>query len=105
MDSKRRPLTPDESRILELLQDNYGPQNNLDAVFFPDGGGAAIFVKDINGVMGILVSLTGTSMLQKIEGVPDDKVFEKYLCPPGTQTIPKGQTQPNNDTNSSSSQT
>jgi hypothetical protein len=105
MDSKRRSLTPDESRILKVLQDKYGPQNNLDAVFFPDGGGAAIFVKDINGVIGILVSLTGTSMMQKMEGVPDDEVFERYLRGPGTRTVPKDQAQSNNEANSSSSQT
>lgn len=91
MEPRKRQLTADEWRILQLLQDNYGPQNNLDAVFFSAGDEAAIFVKDINGVPGILANLTVIPTMQKMEGVAHDEVFERYLRPPGTQTVPKDQ--------------
>jgi hypothetical protein len=53
MESPRRPLTADESRILGLLCDHYGPSNNVDAVFFTDRDEAVIFATDRNGVAGI----------------------------------------------------
>ena len=46
-------VTPDESRILDLLRDHYGPSNNLDAIFFTEHDEAVIFATDRNGVAGI----------------------------------------------------
>jgi hypothetical protein len=59
--------------------------------FFSARDEAAIFVKDINGVPGMLANLTVIPTMQKMEGVADDEVFERYLRPPGTQTVPKDQ--------------
>jgi hypothetical protein len=92
MASPRRPLTPDESRILDVLRDQYGPSNNVDAVFFTDRDEAAIFATDRNGVAGICVNLTVVPMMQRMEGVADADVFEKYLRPPGTTAVPREKT-------------
>jgi hypothetical protein len=88
MASPGRTLTPDEARILDMLRDHYGPSNNLDAVCFTEHDGAVIFATDRNGVAGICVNLTVVPMMQRMEGVVDADVFEKYLRPPGTKAGP-----------------
>ena len=89
MESPRRPLTPDEARILGVLRDHYGPWNNVDAIFFTDRDEAVIYPKDQNGNCGICVNLTVVPEMQQIEGVADADVFEKYLRPPGTTAVPR----------------
>ena len=89
MGSPRRTLTPDESRILGLLRDYYGPSNNVDAVFFTHRDEAVIFARDLNGVAGICVNLTVVPMMQRMQGVADADVFQKYLCPPETVAVPQ----------------
>lgn len=91
MEQLRRPLTTDEARILGVLRDQFGPANNLDAVFFTDRDEAIIFATDSNGVPGICVNLSFIPVMQRIEGVADADadVFEKYLRPPGTIAVPR----------------
>jgi hypothetical protein len=85
----RRLLTADEARILSVLREQYGPANNVDAVFFTDRDEAIIFAKDRNGVAGICVNLTAVPMMQQMEGVADADVFDRYLRPPGTAAVPR----------------
>lgn len=85
MAAPKRSLTSDECRILALLADHYGPSNNIDGVFSTDRDEAIIFATDRNGVAGICVNLTVVPTMQKMEGVCDADVFEKYLRPPGTE--------------------
>ncbi|MGD0767366.1 MAG: hypothetical protein ABSB42_03990 [Tepidisphaeraceae bacterium] len=82
MESKTRPLTDDEARILRLLRNLYGPQNDVDSVFFTNQDQAAILVRDKNGVDGILVVLTNVALTQKTEGMSDEEVSKKCLLPP-----------------------
>ena len=88
MDSKR-PLTPDEKRILDLLRQHYGPLNNLDSVFFALNDQACIFAKDRNGVSGMFVNLTVIPIMQKEQGVRNEDVFEQFLKPPGIIAVPR----------------
>lgn len=54
----RRALTEGESFVLQQIQDMYGAQNTEQDVFFSDVDEAVIFVKDRNGVEGLVVVLT-----------------------------------------------
>jgi hypothetical protein len=82
MESPRRPLTDDEARILKLLRDLYGPQNDVDSVSFTNQDQAAILVRDINGASVIIVVLTNVAITQKMEGWSDEEVCKKCLLHP-----------------------
>jgi hypothetical protein len=82
----RRKLTIGESKILALIQEEYGPQNTEKDVFYSDKGEAAIFAKDIHGMPYKLIVLTNVAamcengtisseqeLISKWIRIPDDK--------------------------------
>jgi hypothetical protein len=60
---KRRKLTIGESKILALIQEEYGPQNTEKDVIYSDKGEAIIFAKDIHGVPYKLIDLTNVAAM------------------------------------------
>ena len=58
-----RKLTIGESKILALVQEEYGPQNTQKDAFFSDKGEAEIFAKDIHGMPYKLIVLTNVAAM------------------------------------------
>lgn len=54
----RRPLSDGELRILRMIQEEHGPQNTEQEVFFTDASEAAIFIKARDGTSPMMVVLT-----------------------------------------------
>jgi len=54
----RKRLTDGETKILVLIQEEYGPQNSERDVVYANNGDAMIFAKDPNGVPYKLIDLT-----------------------------------------------
>jgi hypothetical protein len=79
MDSERCELTPNETRILKLVQGFYGDQNRLQDVVF-HGEDAALFVRDVRGVTGQCVNLTFLAALHA-EGTSLSAIRDEYLVP------------------------
>jgi hypothetical protein len=55
---RRRDLTANETAVLRIIQQGFGPQNTIDEVFFTDGDEAAIFVKASDGTSPVMANLT-----------------------------------------------
>ena len=55
---RRRELTANEAAVLTIIQQGYGPQNSVDAVFFTDADEATIFVKAFDGTSVVMANLT-----------------------------------------------
>lgn len=53
-----RKLTNGEVMVLDLVQEHYGPWNDVKEVFLSDQGEAVIFVKVASGDCVIIVNLT-----------------------------------------------
>jgi hypothetical protein len=60
---RNRKLTIGESKILVLIQEEYGPQNNEKDVVFSDDGEAVIFARDEHGIPYRLISLTSVAAM------------------------------------------
>ena len=54
----KRELTEGESRILRIIQEEYGPQNTAREVFFTDADEAALFIEARDGTKVMMVDLT-----------------------------------------------
>ncbi len=74
-----RPLTADELKILEYIQDLYGTQNTEKDVFISENNEAVLFVKDIKGTIGICVVLTNVAKFSKDDNLSRDEICNKYL--------------------------
>ncbi|MGD1119075.1 MAG: hypothetical protein ABR886_06265 [Dehalococcoidales bacterium] len=59
----KKKLTIGESKILALIQEEYGPQNTEKDVIRSDSGEAVIFAKDVNGVPYKLINLTNVAAM------------------------------------------
>jgi hypothetical protein len=59
----KRKLTIGESKVLALIQEEYGPQNTQKDVFFSDKDEAVIFAKDIDGMPYKLIDLTNVAAM------------------------------------------
>jgi hypothetical protein len=55
---RRRPLKEGESRILAMIQEEHGPQNTEQDVFFTDADAATIFIKGRDSTSPMRVVLT-----------------------------------------------
>jgi hypothetical protein len=75
----RRALTDGESAILSMIQQLYGPQNTVDAVFFTDSGEAALFVKGSEGASQLVANLTNLAALRVDSAIPDEELREWWL--------------------------
>ena len=84
MSIAHRRLSADESRILELLLEHYGPANTADRVFFTEEDEAVIMVRDRTDSDCLCVNLTVLPLMQQAEQIPDDEVFARYLSFPET---------------------
>jgi hypothetical protein len=60
---RNRKLTVGESKILVLIQEEYGPQNTEKDVVFSDNGEAVIFARDEHGIPYKLISLTNVAAM------------------------------------------
>ena len=52
----RRALTAEETNVLAIIQQGYGPQNDSDRVFFTESDEAAIFVKASDGTSPMMAN-------------------------------------------------
>jgi hypothetical protein len=53
-----RALTREESRILEMIQSHYGPQNTAESITWMNEDEATLWVKDSTGAMVLMAHLT-----------------------------------------------
>jgi hypothetical protein len=60
---RTRKLTIGESKILVLIQEEYGLQNTEKDVVFSDEGEAVIFARDTHGIPYKLISLTNVAAM------------------------------------------
>ncbi len=54
----RRVLSNGEAAVLAMIQQGYGPQNSVDAVFFTEGDEAVLFVTASDGTPPIMANLS-----------------------------------------------
>jgi hypothetical protein len=54
----RRALTDGETAVLTIIQEGYGPHNNVDKVFFSPTEEAVIFVRLENGMSVVMANLS-----------------------------------------------
>jgi hypothetical protein len=73
----RRELRPDESAILRIIQEGYGPQNTIDQVFFTSKGEAAIFVKALDGTYPLTVNLSNLANWRSNGTIPNDDELKR----------------------------
>jgi hypothetical protein len=78
----RRELNSGEQRVLRLIQQIYGVQNDADAVFITDDGAAAIFVTDKHGAVPIFANLTNLSAWRADGTIESEtELVERWLRP------------------------
>lgn len=74
---QRRSLTSEEESILAMIQDGYGPQNNVDEVLFSDSDEAAMFIESLDGTMPLMVNLTVVAVLRGNGTIPSDEELKQ----------------------------
>lgn len=76
-----RNLTPEETKILSMIQKLYGDQNSESDIFFTKGE-AIIFVKASDGTTPLCANLTNLAVFRKNDSMPDEEFVKKWLLPP-----------------------
>jgi hypothetical protein len=77
---QRRVLTDGEIAVLTIIQEGYGPHNNVDKVFFSPANEAVIFVRLTNGMSVVMANLSNLAAWRadgKISS--DDELRTKWL--------------------------
>lgn len=76
----KRVLTPGETAVLTIIQEEYGPQNGIDQVFFPTEDEAVIFVRTSNGTSVMMAHLSNLAAF-RADGIisSDDELRTKWL--------------------------
>lgn len=67
-----RPLSTEETRILEMIRSYYGPRNTAESIVWSDADEAVVWVKDGMGVVGLMVHLTNLAELRLDGTIPSD---------------------------------
>jgi hypothetical protein len=76
----RKKLTIGESKILALIQEEYGPQNTEKDVFYSDKGEAVIFAKDMLGLPYKLINLTNVATMCENGTIKSEKeLISKWI--------------------------
>lgn len=75
----RRALTAEETSVLAIIQQGYGPQNDSDRVFFTESDEAAIFVKASDGTSPMMANLSNLAALRRDGTIPNDDELKKWL--------------------------
>jgi hypothetical protein len=74
---RRRNLTANEAAVLITIQQGYGPQNSVDAVFFTDADEAVIFVKASDGTSNLMANLTNLAAWRADGTIPSDEELKR----------------------------
>lgn len=74
---RRRELTAIEAAVLKVIQQGYGPQNSVDAVFFTDADEAVIFVKASDGTSNLMANLTNLAAWRVDGTIPSDEELKR----------------------------
>ena len=74
---RRRNLTANEAAVLTTIQQGYGPQNSVDAVFFTDADEAVIFVKASDGTSNLMANLTNLAAWCADGTIPTDEELKR----------------------------
>jgi hypothetical protein len=74
---RRRKLTANEAAVLTTIQQGYGPQNSVDAVFFTDADEAVIFVKASDGTSNLMANLTNLAAWRADGTIPSDEKLKR----------------------------
>jgi hypothetical protein len=74
---RRRELRANEAAILRTIQQGYGPQNGVDAVFFTDANEAVIFVKASDGASTLMANLTNLAAWRADGTIPSDEELKR----------------------------
>jgi hypothetical protein len=76
----RRVLTDGEIAVLTLIQQGYGPQNDIDKVFFTKVDHAVIFVKASDGTSPMMANLSNLAAWRANGTISsDDELKTKWL--------------------------
>ncbi len=77
---QRRALSDGESAVLILIQQGYGPQNEIDKVFFTKADQAVIFVEASDGTSQIMANLSNLAAWRANGTIAsDDELKTKWL--------------------------
>jgi hypothetical protein len=74
---RRRDLTPEEAKILRVIQEGYGSQNDDDAVFFTNFDEAALFIKTSVGTSPMMANLTNLAAWRADGTIASDEELKK----------------------------
>ena len=74
---RRRELTAIEAAVLKVIQQGYGLQNSVDAVFFTDADEAVIFVKASDGTSNLMANLTNLAAWRVDGTIPSDEELKR----------------------------
>ena len=75
----RRALTAEETSVLAIIQQGYGPQNDKDRVFFTESDEAAIFVEASDGTSPVMANLSNLAAWRRDGTIPNDDELKKWL--------------------------
>lgn len=79
----RRPLTPEESRILHLVQAFYGDRNTEGKVIFANKR-AVIWAENNDGDPVIVFNLTNIAVFASHGNLSDKQIIEQWLMGPAS---------------------
>ena len=71
----RRELSEGEIRILQIIQDHYGPLNTEDEIIFIEDGKAVIWIKDRAGCMQLMAVLSNLAKWRADGTIPSDEAL------------------------------
>jgi hypothetical protein len=74
---RRRDLTVSEATVLTRIQEEYGPQNSTNEVFFTAADEAAIFVKASDGTSPMMANLTNLAAWRADGTISSDEDLKK----------------------------
>lgn len=78
--TQRRVLTDGETAVLAIIQEGYGPHNNVDKVFFSPTDEAVIFVRLENGMSVVMANLSNLAAWRANGKISNDEELKtKWL--------------------------
>ena len=84
---RTRELTPEESRILEMIRSYYGPQNTVESITWMHENEATLWVKDTSGATVLFAHLTNLASF-RLDGTiaTDEELRRDWLRITSTET-------------------
>lgn len=72
-------MTPEEARILDLIQSHYGPQNDRESVTWLARGVAVLLVTDPDGEQVLMANLTNLASWRTNDVITESQLMTDYL--------------------------